>query len=101
MADDAALVMATSAGIERDGSTYVVLEWESVGDVTGYNLYRRIDGAPARPSRPINGATPIRPPATARALRAVVAEGSPEWTALATGFAAISGGPARVTPRRR
>ncbi len=47
MADDAALLQATSAGIARDGSTYVVLRWEAVDDVEGYNLYRRDSGRAA------------------------------------------------------
>jgi hypothetical protein len=91
MADDPALLQATSAGIARDQSTYVVLQWEEVADVTGYNLYRRVAGAPARASRPINGSSPIRPPATARQLRAIIPEGSPEWAALAGGFTAVAG----------
>jgi hypothetical protein len=40
MADNAALLQATSGGIARDGSTYVVLRWEAVGGIEGYNLYR-------------------------------------------------------------
>jgi hypothetical protein len=100
MANDAALVQATSAGIGRDGSTYVLLQWEAVDDVTGYNLYRRV--APARESRPVNGSSPIRPPSSARQLRAVVQAGSPEWAALAAGFAAVSGGALeRVNPAAR
>jgi hypothetical protein len=102
MANDAALMEATSAGIGRDGSTYVLLRWEAVDDVTGYNLYRRVDGAPARASRPINGSSPIRPPSSARQLRAIVPEGSPEWAALAAGFTAVSGGALeRVSPAAR
>lgn len=102
MANDAALMQATSAGIGRDGSTYVLLRWEAVDDVTGYNLYRRVDGAPARESRPINGSSPIRPPSSARQLRAVVPERSPEWAALAAGFTAVSGGVLeRVNPAAR
>ena len=61
MANDAAVLDATSAGIEPDGSTYVVLTWEDVDEVQGYNLYRPIADAPPRKSRPINGSTPIRP----------------------------------------
>jgi len=102
MANDAALMEATSAGIGRDGSTYVLLRWEAVDDVTGYNLYRRVDGAPARESRPINGSSPIRPPSSARQLRAIVPEGSPEWAALVAGFTAVSGGALeRVNPAAR
>jgi len=91
MEDHSALLQATSAGIARDGSTYVVLRWEAVDDVEGYNLYRRIADAPPRKSRPINGSTPITPPSSARQLRAAVPEGSPEWEALARGFTAAAG----------
>src|SRR5206468_84760 len=91
MADDAALLQITSAGIARDRSTYVVLRWEAVDGVEGYNLYRRIADAPRRTSRPINGSTPIAPPSSARQLRAVVPERSPEWEALAQGFTAAAG----------
>ena len=55
MADSSTLVQATSAGIERDGSTYVVLQWEAVHGVAGYNLYRRPAEGPARTSRPSGG----------------------------------------------
>jgi hypothetical protein len=96
MANETALLQATSAGIARDGSTYVVLRWEAVEGFKGYNLYRRIAGTPARASRPINGATPIAPPSSARQLHAVVPEGSPEWTALAHGFTAVAGGTAAL-----
>ena len=86
MADDRALLQATSAGIARDGSTYVVLRWEAVDGVQGYNLYRRIADAPPRRSRPINGSRPIAPPSSGRHLRAAVPEGSHEWEALSQGF---------------
>jgi hypothetical protein len=89
--DDTALLQATSAGIGQDGSTYVVLRWEAVKGVEGYNLYRRIAGAPQRESRPINGSTPITTPSSERHLRAMIPEGSPAWVALARGFAATAG----------
>ncbi|MFN8192767.1 MAG: hypothetical protein U0R80_00620 [Nocardioidaceae bacterium] len=88
MADQTALLQATSAGVAADGTTYVVLRWEAVDDVVGYNLYRRVDGMPPRESKPINGRTPITPPTTARRLKAIVEEGGPEWLALAHGFTA-------------
>ena len=64
MADDGAVLQATSAGIAPDGSTYVVLRWEAVEGVAGYNLYRQVAGAPERPSGPINGSRPITPPSS-------------------------------------
>jgi hypothetical protein len=91
MANEAAILWATSAGTQRGGTTYVVLQWEAADDVDGYNLYRRLADAPPRRSRPINGSTPIRTPTTGRQLRAYVPEGSPEWDALTLGFGAISG----------
>ena len=91
MADSSTLVQTTSAGIERDGSTYVVLQWEAVHGVAGYNLYRRPAEGPARTSRPINGSKPIVPPSSARQLHAAVPKGSPEWEALAQGFTAAAG----------
>jgi hypothetical protein len=90
MANDRALLQATSAGIAGDGSTYVVLRWEAIDGVEGYNLYRRIAGSQSRPARPINGRRPITPPSSARQLRAVVPEGSPEWEGLARGFTAAA-----------
>src|SRR6185295_10336124 len=60
--------------------------------VKGYNLYRRIADSPPRASPPINGKRPITAPSSARQLRAVVAEGSPEWEALARGFTAAARG---------
>jgi hypothetical protein len=91
MADRAALLQATSAGVAHDGTTYVVLRWESVDDVAGYNLYRRVEGAPPRETRPINGRTPITPPTSGRRLRQLVPDGSSEWHALARGFDAAAG----------
>ena len=86
MADESALLQATSAGVAKDGSTSVVLRWEAVDEVAGYNLYRRVEGAPDRPGRPINGSTPITPPTSGRRLRTLVPDHTPEWRALAHGF---------------
>jgi hypothetical protein len=89
MANERAVLDITSAGIERDGSTYVLLTWEDVEEVQGYNLYRSVAGAPPRKSRPINGSTPIRRAQSGRELTAVLPEGSPGFEALAQGFAAV------------
>lgn len=91
MADRAALLQATSAGVAQDGTTYVVLRWEAADEVVGYNLYRRVAGAPPRETRPINGRTPITPPTSGRRLRQLVPDGSSEWHALAHGFGAAAG----------
>src|SRR6516165_9506482 len=90
MANDRALLQATSAGIAGDGSTYVVLRWEAIDGVEGYNLYRRIAGSQSRPARPTNGRRPITPPSSARQLRAVPPEGSPWWEALARAITAAA-----------
>jgi hypothetical protein len=96
MADDTALLQATSAGIASDGTTYVVLRWEAVDGVEGYNVYRSIADTPRRASRPINGATPIAVPSSAHKLQTVVRKGAPEWDALARGFTASAGGAGAV-----
>lgn len=91
MADDAAVLHATSAGIAPDGSTYVLLRWEAYEGATGYNLYRQVAGRPTKVGKPINGSMPITPPDSGRKLRALVGEGTPEWQALADGFRALGG----------
>jgi hypothetical protein len=95
---DAALLHAASAGLDRKGGTYVLLRWEAVEGVDGYNLYRRRDGTPRRRSRPINGRTPIRPPRSARRIRELIPDGSPEWRALAGGFTALEGTSGALEP---
>jgi len=82
MADEAAILQATAAEVAKDGSTYVVLRWEAVDDVVGYNLYRSVEGEPPSESQPINGSTPISPPTSGKRLRELVAEDSSEWRAL-------------------
>ena len=96
MADQAALLQATSADVAKDGSTYVVLRWEAVDDAVGYHLYRRVEGTPPRETRPINGRTPITPPTTGRRLRELVRQDSPEWDALAHGFGLLDEAPTSV-----
>jgi hypothetical protein len=91
MADEAALLQATSGEVAKDGSSYVVLRWEAVDDVIGYNLYRRVEGTPQRKRLPINGRTPITPPTTGRRFGEIVEDGSPEWLALAHGFGSLAG----------
>jgi len=88
---DTAILQVTSAGLAHDGSTHVVLRWEAVDGVDGYNLYRRVAGTPQRESQPLNGSTLITPPSSASQFRAMVPEGSPAWEALAHGFTAAAG----------
>ena len=94
---DRALFQATSADIAPDGTTFVVLRWENVGEAVGYNIYRRPAAeSPGRPLRPINGATPVRVPQSSRELKAIVAPGTTAWDTLAKLLAAAAGsGPRR------
>jgi hypothetical protein len=80
MADDIALLQATSDGIAADGTTRIVLRWETVGEAVGYRLRRRTPGGP---SIVLGGADPIRLPQSARELRTVVSPGTEEWNTLA------------------
>ena len=82
MADEAAILQATAAGIAEDGTTSVILRWEAVDDVVGYNLYRSLEGAPPSDTLPINGNTPIAPPTSGKHLRELVGEDSPVWHAV-------------------
>lgn len=90
MAD--ALLQATSAGIAADGTTFVVLRWETVGEATGYALYRRLETDPPDGARRTGGRTPIRIPQSAAELRSIVTEGSVEWLSLATTLTAAQPG---------
>lgn len=80
MSDDIALLKATSAGIAADGTTLIVLRWESVGEAIGYRLVRR---TPDGPAVTLGGPDPIRLPRSAQELRTVVTEGTAEWETLA------------------
>ena len=80
MVDDIALLQATSDGIAADGTTRIVLRWETVGEAIGYRLRRRTPGGP---SIVLGGADPIRLPQSARELRTVVSPGTEEWNRLA------------------
>jgi hypothetical protein len=86
MTDDLALLQATSAGVATDGTTFVVFGWEAVDGIVGYHLLRRTVGGSSGPLRRVNGQKPITPPTSARQLRAIITEASPEWTALREGF---------------
>ena len=70
------LLQATSAGIAKDGTTYVVLQWEAAPDVVGYNVYRYVEGEDPGRSRPINGKSPISPAKTGGAIRDGVPDGA-------------------------
>ena len=70
MVDDIALLQPTSDGIAADGTTRIVLRWETVGQAIGYRLHRRTPGGA---SVVLGGVDPIRLPrsATERAERSV------------------------------
>ena len=89
---DSVLFQATSAAIDQDGSTFVVLRWENVGDAVGYNILRRRVGESERPRR-INGRNPVRVPLSSRELGAIVAPGTGAWDTLANLLAAAAGSP--------
>jgi hypothetical protein len=75
---------ATSGDVTPGGKTFIVLHWQPVPGVTGYNLYRwQEPGRP--PKRPLNRA-PIRQVQTCAELAALVPEGSKEWDMLASAF---------------
>ena len=86
MADEAALLQATSAGVAKDGSTYVVLRWEAVDDAVGYNLYRSVEGEPharvaADQRQHADHPAHVRHARCANSSRRT----PPEWRALAQG----------------
>lgn len=82
--EEKSMLNATSAGIDREGKTYIVLYWKPLPGITGYNLYRY--GA----RTPINGRKPISPVQTCDELKAIIPEGSPEWQMLHNAFSSTS-----------
>ncbi len=87
-----ALLQATSAGIAAEGTTFIVLRWETVGEAVGYALYRRFETETPDDALRIGGNTPIRVPQSAGELRVIVTEGSPDWLSLATTLTAAKPG---------
>jgi hypothetical protein len=87
MADERAILQVTSV-VEDGGAASVVLRWEAVDGVVGYNLYRRRAEERQGSGRRINGERPITLPSSARQFRAVVPAESPEWQSLARAFGA-------------
>ncbi len=82
---------ATSENIAvPQGKTVVVLYWQPVAGMVGYNLYRSARGVIATNAAPINGDEPIAPVKTCEELKAIVPEGSRAWSMLEAGFAAIA-----------
>ena len=88
---DRALFQATSAEIAKDGTTFVVLRWENVGEAVGYNIYRRTAAEiPTGSPHPINGRSPVRVPRSSGELKAIVAPGTAAWDTLANLLAAAA-----------
>jgi hypothetical protein len=78
------MLNATSADIDREGKTYIVLYWKPLPGMTGYNIYR------SRGRRPINGRKPVSPVQTCNELKAIIPEGSPEWLMLQDAFSSAT-----------
>lgn len=83
------LLNATSADIDRDGKTYVVLYWTPRYDVSGYNLYRSKSGSISSRAKPINGRQPIAPVRTCKALKKFIHPRSREWQQLVNAFTSL------------
>ena len=64
----------------------VVFSWPPDASVQRYNIYRRVAGAPAYPSTPLN-ATPITRLSDCAAIQAIIPIGSPDWIYLRDGLA--------------
>jgi len=85
------LMQATSAGIDAEGNTFVVLTWEPSVTMQGYNLYRTMAGSTSTgPGRPINGGRLIEPVRTCAQMKKFIPEGSREWNLLTNGFTALA-----------
>lgn len=80
-------LFATSADISA-GKTYIVLYWEKAKGITGYNIYRRVKGAPARRLSLLNEKHPITMVKNCDELKAIIPPGSPEWLKIANAFKA-------------
>jgi hypothetical protein len=81
----AIVLQATSGYASLTRKTSVVVYWQPVPEMTGYNLYRRLKGSPSRPVQ-LNKDAPVRRVATCDELRAIIPEGSREWKMLASAF---------------
>ena len=88
-----AAMSATSAGIDAGGKTYVVLFWKKGEGVVGYNLYRREQSASSYPTTPLNGSKPIATVKTCAELKAIIPQGSAEWSMLSDAFSSLSAQP--------
>ena len=83
------LLNATSADIDRNGKTYVVLYWTPRYDVSGYNLYRSKSGSISSRAIPINGRRPIAPIRTCKELKNFIHPRSREWQQLVNAFTSL------------
>lgn len=84
------VLYATSSGIDRTGKTFIVLYWNPVEGVKGYNLYRMKKGERKFPKKPINGKKLISSVKTCDELKAIIGEGTREWEMLGNAFSAIA-----------
>jgi predicted pyridoxine 5'-phosphate oxidase superfamily flavin-nucleotide-binding protein len=85
----AIILRATSSDVTPAGTTSVVVYWQPVPGVAGYNLYRW--RAPRQTAKaPLNGKTPIARVRSCPDLKALIPEGSREWRMLANAFSSAS-----------
>jgi fibronectin type 3 domain-containing protein len=89
-AQTASGLRATSAAINSKGETYIVLYWDSVSDVSGYNLYRKGKRDTAYPKFPVNGNKPIALVGSCAELQTIIKKGSAEWKKMENAFASLS-----------
>jgi hypothetical protein len=81
----AALLNATSTEVDAQGQCRIVLYWNPVPGMTGYNLYR------ADRKGPLNGKQPIAQVTTCAQLQVFVPEGSKAWQMLSKAFDSVAG----------
>src|SRR5215218_10045667 len=70
----------------------VFFSWPSNPGVQRYNLYRRVAGAPAYPSTPLNS-RPIVRLSDCAAIQTIIPTGSTDWNFLRDGLAEGPGAP--------
>ena len=83
-------MFATSAKIDRQGQTYIVLHWKKLSDVVGFNLYRKRSGEPSYPPTPLNGNKMISSVTNCDELKAIIPEETKEWKIMEAAFAAAA-----------
>lgn len=80
---------ATSAGIDAQGKTFIVLFWQPDSNAVGYNVYRKEKAAHGLMAKRINGTTPISMVKSCLELKKIVRPGSDEWEMLQNAFSSV------------